>query len=63
MENHTKYGAAIYFPTADELYVNLFIPYELHYQLYNIYWKLSRRSSVARPLICRIDAVTGLRSY
>jgi uncharacterized protein len=26
MENHSKYGAAIYFHTADSLFVNLFIP-------------------------------------
>lgn len=26
MENHSKYGAAIYFHTSDALYVNLFIP-------------------------------------
>jgi DUF1680 family protein len=32
MENHTKYGAAIYFHTADELYVNLFIPSVLRWQ-------------------------------
>jgi len=29
MENHTKYGEAIYFHGADTLYVNLFIPSEL----------------------------------
>jgi hypothetical protein len=29
MENHTKYGEAIYFHGEDELYVNLFIPSEL----------------------------------
>jgi DUF1680 family protein len=32
MENHTKYGAAIYFHAADELYVNLFIPSRLRWQ-------------------------------
>lgn len=32
MENHTKYGAAIYFHTADALYVNLFIPSKLRWQ-------------------------------
>jgi hypothetical protein len=26
MENHTKYGEAIYFHGSDDLYVNLFIP-------------------------------------
>ncbi len=29
MENHTKYGRAIYYHGADDLYVNLFIPSEL----------------------------------
>ena len=29
MENHTKYGEAIYFHGGDDLYVNLFIPSEL----------------------------------
>jgi hypothetical protein len=29
MENHTKYGEAIYFRRGDELFVNLFIPSEL----------------------------------
>jgi DUF1680 family protein len=29
MENHTKYGRAIFYHGADELYVNLFIPAEL----------------------------------
>jgi hypothetical protein len=29
MENHVRYGEAIYFHTNDELYVNLFIPSEL----------------------------------
>ncbi len=29
MENHSKYGAAIYFHDEDDLYVNLFIPSEL----------------------------------
>ena len=32
MENHTKYGAAIYFHTVDALYVNLFIPSVLRWQ-------------------------------
>jgi DUF1680 family protein len=32
MENHSKYGAAIYFHTADALYVNLFIPSVLRWQ-------------------------------
>jgi uncharacterized protein len=32
MENHTKYGAAIYFHAADELYVNLFIPSRLRWR-------------------------------
>lgn len=32
MENHTRYGAAIYFHGANELYVNLYIPSELHWQ-------------------------------
>lgn len=32
MENHTKYGAAIYFHTPDALYVNLFIPSVLRWQ-------------------------------
>lgn len=32
MENHTKYGRYIYMHTADELYVNLFIPSELDWQ-------------------------------
>jgi DUF1680 family protein len=32
MENHTKYGAAIYFHATDALYVNLFIPSVLHWQ-------------------------------
>lgn len=31
MENHSKYGAAIYFHTSDALYVNLFIPSVLHW--------------------------------
>ncbi|MEA3188404.1 MAG: uncharacterized protein QOD99_2234, partial [Chthoniobacter sp.] len=29
MENHTKYGEAIYFHSADNLFINLFIPSEL----------------------------------
>ncbi len=29
MENHTKYGAAIYYHGADSVYINLFIPSEL----------------------------------
>lgn len=32
MENHTKYGAAIYFHTADALYVNQFIPSKLRWK-------------------------------
>lgn len=32
MENHSKYGAAIYFHAADALYVNLFIPSVLRWQ-------------------------------
>lgn len=32
MENHTKYGAAIYFHASDALYVNLFIPSRLRWQ-------------------------------
>ncbi|MGB8356525.1 MAG: glycoside hydrolase family 127 protein [Chthoniobacteraceae bacterium] len=32
MENHTKYGEAIYFHGDDELYVNLFIPSELSWK-------------------------------
>jgi len=32
MENHTKYGAAIYFHSSDALYVNLFIPSALRWQ-------------------------------
>jgi DUF1680 family protein len=32
MENHSKYGAAIYFHTADSLFVNLFIPSVLRWQ-------------------------------
>ncbi|MFC4310856.1 beta-L-arabinofuranosidase domain-containing protein [Steroidobacter flavus] len=32
MENHSKYGAAIYFHAADALYVNLFIPSVLHWK-------------------------------
>ena len=32
MENHTKYGEAIYFHGEDALYVNLFIPSELAWQ-------------------------------
>lgn len=32
MENHTKYGEAIYFHDADQLYVNLFIPSRLNWQ-------------------------------
>jgi DUF1680 family protein len=32
MENHTKYGAAIYFHAPDALYVNLFIPSVLRWQ-------------------------------
>ncbi|WP_129776493.1 glycoside hydrolase family 127 protein [Peristeroidobacter soli] len=32
MENHSKYGAAIYFHTADALYVNLFIPSVLRWK-------------------------------
>lgn len=32
MENHTKYGAAIYFHATDVLYVNLFIPSVLRWQ-------------------------------
>ena len=31
MENHAKYGDTIYFHGADALYVNLFIPSELHW--------------------------------
>jgi DUF1680 family protein len=32
MENHTKYGEAIYFHGDDDLYVNLFIPSRLNWQ-------------------------------
>ena len=32
MENHTKYGAAIYFHASDALYVNLFIPSRLRWR-------------------------------
>jgi DUF1680 family protein len=32
MENHTKYGAAIYYHGTEELYVNLFIPSELTWE-------------------------------
>ncbi len=32
MENHTKYGEAIYFHSDDDLYVNLFIPSRLHWR-------------------------------
>ena len=32
MENHVKYGDTIYFHDADSLYVNLFIPSELHWK-------------------------------
>lgn len=32
MENHTKYGEAIYFHGADDLYVNLFIPSRLSWK-------------------------------
>lgn len=32
MENHSKYGAAIYFHTSDALYVNLFIPSVLRWR-------------------------------
>lgn len=32
MENHTKYGAAIYFHAADAVYVNLFIPSVLRWE-------------------------------
>lgn len=32
MENHTKYGAAIYFHATDALYVNLFIPSVVRWQ-------------------------------
>ncbi|MFT3991662.1 MAG: glycoside hydrolase family 127 protein [Luteolibacter sp.] len=32
MENHTKYGEAIYFHNADSLYINLFIPSVLNWQ-------------------------------
>lgn len=32
MENHTKYGEAIYFHSNDKLYVNLFIPSVLHWK-------------------------------
>jgi DUF1680 family protein len=32
MENHSKYGAAIYFHSSDALYVNLFIPSVLRWQ-------------------------------
>ncbi len=32
MENHTKYGAAIYFHAQDAVYVNLFIPSVLRWQ-------------------------------
>src|ERR1700679_3542615 len=31
MENHTKYGEAIYFHGGDSLFVNLFIPSELNW--------------------------------
>jgi hypothetical protein len=36
MENHTKYGEAIYFRRDDELFVNLFIPSELTWQEKNL---------------------------
>jgi DUF1680 family protein len=32
MENHVKYGDTIYFHDADSLYLNLFIPSELHWK-------------------------------
>ncbi len=32
MENHAKYGESIYFHNADTLFVNLFIPSELHWR-------------------------------
>jgi uncharacterized protein len=32
MENHTKYGEAIYFHGGDDLYVNLFIPSVLRWR-------------------------------
>lgn len=36
MENHTKYGEAIYFRRDDELFVNLFIPSELTWKEKNL---------------------------
>lgn len=43
MENHTKYGAAIYFHAADALYVNLFIPSKLRWQARGL--ELEQRTS------------------
>ncbi len=36
MENHSKYGAAIYFHNHDELFVNLFIASQLHWKEKNL---------------------------
>jgi hypothetical protein len=66
MENHTKYGEAIYFHRGDELFVNLFVPSVLTWKAKNFVLEqrgdypndnrieLTVKSSTAKPVTLRV---------
>jgi hypothetical protein len=68
MENHTKYGEAIYFHRGNELFVNLFIPSELTWKEKNLLLEqrtdypqrnritLTVKSSPGEPIALRVRA-------